>query len=98
MLLGYEQVLASDRYQWLVWQRLGLCHLQLGNYAEAAAAFREAITLNFEDTISFFNGAIAYSQIGDRVKTWVYLKEALVLKPELEAAAQGYLHLRGYLD
>lgn len=93
----YEQALSVDRYQWLVWQQLGMCQLQLGNYQAAANAFREAITLNIEDADSFYNGAIAYSQVGDRLKTRVYLQEALTLRPEIKGKAQQNPFLQNYL-
>lgn len=93
----YEQALTADRYQWLVWQQLGMCHLQLGNYQDAAESFREAITLNIEDVDSFYNGAVAYSQVGDKLKTRVYLQEALTLQPEMKEQAQQNPFLQNYL-
>ena len=92
----YEQALAVDRYQGFVWQQLGMCHLQMGNYQDAANAFREAITLNIEDADSFYNGAIAYSQVGDKLKTRVYLNEALTLCPEMKVQAQKNPFLQTY--
>jgi len=94
----YKQVTAIDRYQWQAWQQLGLCHLQLGNFQEATTAFRDAVTLNNHDVTSFYNGAIAFSQMGNRIIARVYLKEALALQPELKSDIEDSLVLKGVLD
>ncbi|NHZ72465.1 MAG: tetratricopeptide repeat protein [Aquificales bacterium] len=93
----YEQGLATEKYDGLAWHRLGQCYLQLGAYGAAAKAFREAVTINFEDADSFYNGAIAYSQAGDRLMTRVYLEQALSLHPEWQERAKQNPFLHEFL-
>lgn len=92
----YEQGLNTEKYAGLAWNRLGQCYLQLGAYEVAAKAFREAVTINAEDADAYYHGAIAYSQLSNRLMTRVYLQEALSLQPDWQTRAKENPYLNSF--
>ncbi len=64
------------------WGSLGQCLMMTGEQTEAAEALDKAVTLNPEDGLSLYYGAMVHTLLEDAAKARTYLQRALALHPD----------------
>ena len=79
----YESFIASDQSRPEVYNRLGLCRMEMGNYQEALAAFQQGLML--QDTAMAqslsYNEIVAYEYLGQFRKAAVLMENYLQKYP-----------------
>lgn len=79
-----------------IYNQLGLCKLQNGDYEAALEAFENGIAMNNMDTMQTlrYNEVVAYEYLGDFKKACVLMEAYLASYPDDEAALREYAFLR----
>jgi hypothetical protein len=82
----------------LAWRGLGHALLCLGQPHEAARAFDRAIGLRPNSATALWGGAVAHSEIGNKVVAQSYLRRTLALQPTWADMAREIPALAGFLQ
>lgn len=82
----------------LAWKGLGHALLCLGRPHEAARAFDRAIGLKPDSATALWGGAVAHSEVGNKVVAQNYLRRTLALQPTWIEMARQVPHLAVFLQ
>lgn len=79
-----------------IYNQLGLCKLQIGDYEAAREAFENGIAMNDMDTMQTlkYNEIVSYEYLGDFKKACVLMETYLATYPDDEAAVREYEFLK----
>lgn len=92
----YQGFLDSDQTHAEVYNQLGLCQLQMGNYQDALTAFQNGINVGDSDITQSleFNQIVAYEYLEDFQKAKVLMEDYLKTYPGDESAKREYEFLK----
>ena len=92
----YTNYLAGHGASAPIYNQLGLCKLQTGDYEAAREAFANGIAMNDMDTMQTlkYNEIISYEYLGDFKKACVLMETYLAMYPDDELAIREYEFLR----
>lgn len=92
----YNTYLTKDESNALIYNQLGMCELQRGNYEEALKVLEKGIALEDKEMQQslLFNQVAAYEKLGDFSKARVLIEEYLKKYPDDENAKREYTFLK----
>lgn len=92
----YNSFIESDQTQAKVYNRLGLCKMELNAYEEALSAFQAGMNIENNDMMQTlkFNEIITYEKIGEFKKASVLMENYLSSYPDDQAAQREYIFLK----
>lgn len=92
----YQSYLDTDTSHAEVYNQLGMCELEMGNYEDALTAFQNGLNVENNDIVQSltFNEIIAYEYLGDFQKAKVLMEDYLNTYPGDENAKREYTFLQ----
>ena len=92
----YESFIESDQTRAKVYNRLGLCKMELKSYEEALQAFQAGMNIENNDMMQTlkFNEIITYEKIGEYKKASVLMESYLSTYPDDKTAQREYIFLK----
>ena len=92
----YNTYLSKDETNALIYNQLGLCELQRGNYEDALKVLEKGIKLGDSEILQslLFNQITAYENLGDFSKARVLMEAYLKNYPDDEKAKREYTFLK----
>lgn len=92
----YNAFLADDNESPQIYNQLGICKLEMGEYAEALTAFQSGMQIEHNEVLQTlrFNEIITYEYLGEYTTAAVLMSEYVKAYPEDETARREYLFLQ----
>lgn len=91
----YNTFIAEDQSSAQIYNQLGMCKMNMGEYQEALSLFQTAMNIEGNDMLQVLkmNEIVAYEYLGEYKKASVLLEGYLKLYPDDEQAAREYVFL-----
>ncbi|MDD1698403.1 MAG: tetratricopeptide repeat protein [Methanoregula sp.] len=80
-LEAYEAAVASDPYNSIAWNKLGIAHMNTGRYQDAVTAFEKAITIDPSFPEAWNNKGDSFAKLGEYEEAVIAYDQALRLNP-----------------
>lgn len=80
-LAAYESAVASDPYNSIAWNKLGIAHMNTGRYQDAVTAFEKAIAIDPSYPEAWNNKGDSYAILGEYEESIIAFDQALRLNP-----------------
>jgi len=80
-LEAYEAAVASDPYNSIAWNKLGIAHMNTGRYQDAVTAFEKAIAIDPSYPEAWNNKGDSYAILGEYEESIIAFDQALRLNP-----------------
>ena len=80
-LEAYEAAVASDPYNSIAWNKLGIAHMNTGRYQDAVTAFEKAITIDPSFPEAWNNKGDSLVKLGEHEEAIIAYDQALRLNP-----------------
>jgi tetratricopeptide (TPR) repeat protein len=80
-LEAYEAAIASDPYNSIAWNKLGIAHMNTGRYLDAVNAFEKAITIDPSYPDAWNNKGDSFAKLGEYEEAIIAYDQALRLNP-----------------
>ena len=80
-LEAYEAAVASDPYNSIAWNKLGIAHMNTGRYQDAVTAFEKAITIDPSYPEAWNNKGDSFAKLGEYEEAIIAYDQALRLNP-----------------
>lgn len=92
----YGSYIEGDQTDARVYNRLGLCRMELKAYNEALTAFQAGMNVENNDMLQTlkFNEIVTYERLGEYKKAAVLMESYLSVYPDDEAAQREYIFLK----
>ena len=80
-LEAYKAAVASDPYNSIAWNKLGIAHMNTGRYQDAVTAFEKAITIDPSYPEAWNNKGDSFAKLGEYEEAIIAYDQALRLNP-----------------
>ncbi len=87
---AYTLIQDEVGYHQSIYDQIGKCYINLGEYEKAIEQFDKSISLNADNAVPYFNKGIAYYLLGNADMAKTCMQKAIELDPQNETYVEKY--------